>query len=311
MFETLDSPLDRTVNRRWPILEYSTFAVVGLLFLIQGVRRHGFSQPFQLVGLTVMVLLSLTWLVTTLRSTVPLTLRNVRFPHYILLSLLFVTDYSNFVPRDLTAYHETDVVTEIFRAAYNGDLEKTRLLLKHNPNLVFAKNSEGFTALHYAARHGYVEIARLLLAERADVNAKTDKGYTPLQYAVMYDHKEIVQLLLSNKADVDVRDGIGCTPLYVAAENGQIEEVGILLAAKADVNARTIHGSTALSVAASDGREDVARLLIDNGANVNDADVNGCTALYWARTRGHERIEELLRQHGGLEPCAKAESHSR
>jgi ankyrin repeat protein len=304
MFETLGDPLDRTINRRYPLSLYSTCAIVGLFFLILEVRGHGFSQPFWLVVLAAIVLLSLTWLATTLRSTVPPTFREVGFRRIILFFPLLIFGH-------MDTFVRPETVTEILRAADNDDLEKTRLLLNHNPNLVFAKNSEGFTALHYAARHGYVEIARLLLAERADVNAKTDKGYTPLQYAVMYDHKEIVQLLLSNKADVDVRDGIGCTPLYVAAENGQIEEVGILLAAKADVNARTIHGSTALSVAASDGREDVARLLIDNGANVNDADVNGCTALYWARTRGHERIEELLRQHGGLEPCAKAESHSR
>jgi len=304
MFETLGDPIDRTVNRRWPLLSYSTVAAVGLLFLISEVRRHGFSQPFWPVALAATSLLSLTCLVTTLRSTVPPTYREVNFRHFILILPLMIFAH-------MDAFVRPDAVTEIFRAAGNGDLETTRLLLKHNPNLVFAKNREGFTALHYAARHGYVEIARLLLAERADVNAKASKGDTPLHYAVWYGHEETVQLLLSNKADVDVRDGIGRTPLYDAAATGQIEEVGILLAAKADVNTRTLRGDTALSVAASDGREDVARLLIDNGANVNDTDINGCTALYWARTRGHERIEELLRQHGGLEPCAKPESSSR
>jgi ankyrin repeat protein len=304
MFETIGDPLDRTVNRRWPLLEYSMCAVAGLFFLILEVRRHGFSQPFWLVVLAAQVFLSLTCLVTTLRSAIPPTYREVNFRYIILVLPIFVFAHMDMFVRP-------DSVAEIFRAADNGDLETTQLLLKHNPNLVFAKSREGFTALHYAARHGYVEIAKLLLAERADVNAKAGKGDTPLHYAVWYGHKETVQLLLSNKADVDVRDGIGRTPLYDAAANGQIEEVEILLAAKADVNARTLRGDTALSVAASDGREDIARLLIDNGANVNDADINGCTALYWARTRGHERIEELLRQHGGLEPCAKPESLSR
>lgn len=54
--------------------------------------------------------------------------------------------------------------SEILRAAYNGDLDKTRHLLKQNPNLVFVKDKEGFTALHSAASHGHVEIAKLLLA---------------------------------------------------------------------------------------------------------------------------------------------------
>jgi len=66
MFETLDSPLDRTVDRRWALLMYGTWAVSGLFVLIFEVRRHGFSQPLRLVGPTAVLLLSWTWLVTTL-----------------------------------------------------------------------------------------------------------------------------------------------------------------------------------------------------------------------------------------------------
>jgi ankyrin repeat protein len=197
---------------------------------------------------------------------------------------------------------------EILRAAGNGDLANARRLLNHNPNLAFSKNGEGFTALHYAASYGYREIAELLLAKNADVNAKTGKGNTPLHYAASYGHKDTAELLLSNKANVDAQDGIGQTSLYDAAGGGRIEEVGMLLAAKADVNARTLRGYTALSAAASYGREDVVRLLIDNGANVNAADLDGGTPLHWARVRGYERIEDLLRQHGALElPRAKSE----
>jgi ankyrin repeat protein len=209
----------------------------------------------------------------------------------------------------LASCHKTDPdVSEILRAADKGDLAKTRVLLNHDPNLVFSKNSEGFTALHYAASDGYMEIADLLLTKNADVNAKTGKGETPLHYAASHGYRDIVELLLSNKADMNVRDGIGCTPLYYAATNGRIEEVRILLAAKADVNARTVRAYTALSGAASHGREDIVRLLIDNGANVNAADFDGGTPVYWARIRGYERIQDLLRQHGGVElPPAKPE----
>src|ERR1700722_9938161 len=63
--------------------------------------------------------------------------------------------------------------TEILAAAGNGNLAKVRLLLDRNPNLAFSKNGEGLTALHYAASYGYIEIAELLLAKNADVNAKT------------------------------------------------------------------------------------------------------------------------------------------
>jgi len=89
----------------------------------------------------------------------------------------------------LASCHKADPdITEILGAAHKGDLAKIRLLLNHNPNLVFSKNSEGFTALHYAA-FGYMEIANLLLAKNADVNAKTGKGETPLHYAASYGHQ--------------------------------------------------------------------------------------------------------------------------
>jgi ankyrin repeat protein len=307
MFETLDAPLDKTVDRRWPLLTYSLYAIGGLLILILEVRKHGFSEPYRLVVPAAMFLLSFTWLVATLGSEVPPTRRQVRFRSITLLFLMMTVDYIGTMFPRIGADPN-----EILRAAYDGDLEKTRLLLKHNPNLVFVKSKEGFTALHYAASHGYVEIAKLLLAKGADVNATISEGDAPLHRAVWYGHKETAQLLLSNKADVDIRDGIGRTPLYDAAAAGQIEEVRILLAAKADVNARTSRGYTPLSVAASDGHEDIVRLLIDNGVNVNYTDINGHTPLYWARTKKHERVEDLLLRHGALElPCENSEASSR
>lgn len=221
MFETLGGPLDRTVNRRWPLLEYSTCAVVGLFFLISEVRRHGFSQPFWPVVLTATFLLSLTWVVTTLRSTVPPTYREVNFRHFILILPLMI-----FAQMD--AFVRPDAVTEIFRAADNGDLETTRLLVKHNPNLVFAKNREGFTALHYAAFHGYVEIAKLLLAEGADVNAKTLRGSTALSVAAADGREDVARLLIDNGANINDADSNGSTALYWAQTRGH-ERIADLL----------------------------------------------------------------------------------
>src|SRR5208283_4967213 len=91
-----------------------------------------------------------------------------------------------------SACHRTEAdVTEILTATGTGNLAKVRLLLDRNPNLAFSKNREGFTALHYAASYGYLEIAELLLTKNADVNAKASKGDTPLHYAASYGHKDI------------------------------------------------------------------------------------------------------------------------
>jgi ankyrin repeat protein len=68
----------------------------------------------------------------------------------------------------------------IFDAAAVGDLEKVKSLLKDNPSLASIKNNEdgfasggefGYAPLHFAAKNGHKEIAKLLLANKVNVNA--------------------------------------------------------------------------------------------------------------------------------------------
>jgi hypothetical protein len=86
MFETLEDMFEKSkpLDRRWPILMYSAYAVAGLGFLILGVRRH---QPLGLVVGAVMFVLSLIWLTTTIGSPVPVTRRDSRVRSMILVFL--------------------------------------------------------------------------------------------------------------------------------------------------------------------------------------------------------------------------------
>jgi hypothetical protein len=70
-FETLEDRFEKSMpplDRGWPILVYSVRAVLGSIGLIIGVGGYGFSGLFTLVVWAAMFLLSLTWLVTSLRS---------------------------------------------------------------------------------------------------------------------------------------------------------------------------------------------------------------------------------------------------
>ena len=64
--------------------------------------------------------------------------------------------------------------------------------------------------MHYAATK---EIIEPLIAKGADVNAKDKDGGTPLHYAAKYGRKETVELLIAKGADLNAKDDDGKTPL--------------------------------------------------------------------------------------------------
>lgn len=78
------------------------------------------------------------------------------------------------------------------------------------------KNSE--TALHVCCRHGYKELAELLLKHGADVTAKDYQGCTPLHRASEQGSVEIVKILLDANASVGETDEENKTALHYASE---------------------------------------------------------------------------------------------
>jgi ankyrin repeat protein len=56
---------------------------------------------------------------------------------------------------------------EIHNAAITGDLSKVKALIQTNPELVFSQDKFGDPPLHWAASFGHMEVAELLLANRA------------------------------------------------------------------------------------------------------------------------------------------------
>jgi uncharacterized protein len=82
-----------------------------------------------------------------------------------------------------------------------------RLLLDARAN-THGGDAEGRTALHLAARRGYVEKAALLIEAGSNVNAQTCDGETPLMEAAECGCPEVVRLLLDHGADAAVRHAI-------------------------------------------------------------------------------------------------------
>jgi cytohesin len=194
---------------------------------------------------------------------------------------------------------------EIHNAAASGDMEKVKALLKDNPELASRTDANGLTPLHYAAAADQKDVAELLLANKADVNAKMTPGgrtpgRTPLHFAAAIGRREMVEWLLAHHANINAKAIDGMTPLHIAVFQGHKNVVEVLLASKADVNTTlTVNGETPLHAAAFKDEKELATLLIANKADVNAKDTSGRTPLDFAKLKGHKDMAELLRQHGG------------
>jgi hypothetical protein len=152
-------------------------------------------------------------------------------------------------------------VNDIHTAVEQGDLNTVTSLLEHTPEVVFRKDNENRTPLHYAAYQGHTELVKLLLAKGAEVNAKDNAGRTPLHSAAGRGHTGSVELLLANGAEVNAKASGDLTTLHYAAAFGRVDAVKVLLANGADVNAKDEHGWTPRNLAKGEGHKKVVALL--------------------------------------------------
>jgi uncharacterized protein len=153
-------------------------------------------------------------------------------------------------------------------AVQNRDLPTLRTLLKQNA-AVNAAQSDGTTALHWAAHWNDAEAAALLLKAGADAKAVNHYGATPLSEAAAVGNATIVEQLLKAGADPNTRTTAdGETVLMTSARAGNLDAVKALLDHGADVNAKEAYrGQTALMWAAAERHPDVVKLLLQHGAD--------------------------------------------
>jgi len=115
------------------------------------------------------------------------------------------------------AWSSQGICGPIHEAARDGDLKQVEALVKAHPDLVNSIDEKyGQTPLHIAAFNDRMDVAKVLLAAKADVNAKAKNGSTPLHLAAAKGNKDMVELLLDNKADVNAVDNDGWSPFHSA-----------------------------------------------------------------------------------------------
>ncbi len=90
----------------------------------------------------------------------------------------------------LLAYGAT---VDIHDAAVAGDLERVKVLLGKSPDLIFSRDDNNKTPLHWAAFGGQKDVVEYLLMKKAEVDAKDKQSDTPLHLAAFYQHKAVTE----------------------------------------------------------------------------------------------------------------------
>jgi len=147
------------------------------------------------------------------------------------------------------------------------------------------------------ASSGTPEVAKILIAHRADVNAKTTTGETPLRCAVDSAKFEMVTFLISEGADVKTKDGRGISLLSTILQSSILRPTGIAIAKVLISNGADVTDYDLHCVVAHENLE-LVRLVVSKGANVN-ARSNGLTPLDTARSKGNTEIIRYLQSVGG------------
>lgn len=173
-----------------------------------------------------------------------------------------------------------------------GDPDTVTALLDHR--LIGGSRSPE-DLLHRAAAGGHEELVERLLDQGAAVDARraSDEA-TPLLAASATRKIEVARLLLSKKADVNAVNNRGLSSLHAAAAAADKPLTEVLLDHGAAVNARDAAGFTPLHMAAMSGATDVTELLLSRGARMVTENEAGLTPADLAREYGYRKLAAKL-----------------
>ncbi|MBI5820124.1 MAG: ankyrin repeat domain-containing protein [Verrucomicrobia bacterium] len=212
---------------------------------------------------------------------------------------------------------------EIHIAVRVGDVARVEQLLAAKPEFANARDSRGYTPLHWARDPG---VAERLLAKSPDVNAADTLGLTPLHWAVYEDRFEVVKMLVAHEADINRKASGGWTPMSLAEElcgeggritrfllqHGGVSEIPdaklsyvikhpttpdlkrVFQRRPDVVTWKDEHGCTALHYAVGSRNIQIVEFLLAAGAGVNVRDNSGRAPLLYAAASRDVKVVELL-----------------
>ncbi|MCT1530117.1 ankyrin repeat domain-containing protein [Sphingobacterium daejeonense] len=147
-----------------------------------------------------------------------------------------------------------------------------------------------------------LEMAKLLVQFKANVNQQADNLDSPFLYAGATGQTEILKLFLENGARFDVFNRYNGSALIPACERGHVETVRLLANTKGyPIDHVNRLGWTALmeAIVLGDGSkkyQEIVQILKDAGSKMDIPDKDGVTPLQHATNRGFVEIVKIIQE---------------
>lgn len=186
---------------------------------------------------------------------------------------------------EATKYNYTEIVKLLL----------TKCSVVNNTNI----NNTNAT-LHFAVEHNNIEVVRMLLNARANINAKNIDGMTPFHIAVERGNLEIIHYLLRYvpvNFGYKRKDGV-CTPLQIAVERKHEEVIYLLLRYGSDINIPTDDGTTILYLAVKSGHPRIVESILKYNPDRNNDTNRNILSFAVGNLGSNNEIVELLLQYG-------------
>ena len=172
------------------------------------------------------------------------------------------------------------IKAKILYYVQHGNKDKVKLELESGAD-VNTKNAVGNNLLRLAAIKGNLEIFKVLLKYKPDVQNIREHGVSILSQVASNERNfdkninlEMIKLLLESGADVNSRSKDGWTAISRAAGRGNIETMKILIQAGADINVKDKNDGTPLGSAIVNRQLKSVRILLDAGAKINKTEID-------------------------------------
>lgn len=163
--------------------------------------------------------------------------------------------------------------------------------LRNEREILFRRDSDGSSLLHFACEGGNLAIVQILIIEGFELRP-TYNGKTVLHIASQHGHRSICDYLISTNPNLlEMTDERGGNSAHYAAEGGHVEILKYLVEKGIKLRQLTHTKRTVLHIATSNGQHDFCKYIIETYSDIlHLVDIHGWNALHFAAAQGHVEL---------------------